>query len=104
MSLWLFLLGSSLSWSRIKIWRWPLPQNNGRGPPPISLTTYGRGARNMERWILGLAVALAITQHAGAYPLEANQIRVIDGDTIAADGRTVHLVGFIAPEMHSAQC
>ncbi len=58
----------------------------------------------MERWILGLAVALAITQHAGAYPLEANQIRVIDGDTIAADGRTVHLVGFIAPEMHSAQC
>jgi endonuclease YncB( thermonuclease family) len=29
---------------------------------------------------------------------------VIDGDTIATNGRTIHLVGFIAPEMQSAQC
>jgi micrococcal nuclease len=58
----------------------------------------------MKRWIHGLAVALAITQHAGAYPIEPHQIRVIDGDTIAADGRTVRLVGFTAPVMQSAKC
>ncbi len=58
----------------------------------------------MKQWIFGLAVVLAMMQHAGAYPIEANQIRVIDGDTIAAAGKTVHLFGFIAPEIESAQC
>jgi endonuclease YncB( thermonuclease family) len=58
----------------------------------------------VARSLFGLAVAIAIAQQAAAYPIESNQIRVIDGDTIAADGRTIHLLGFIAPEMHSAQC
>jgi micrococcal nuclease len=56
------------------------------------------------RWIFGLAVAFAITQYAVAYPVESNQIRVIDGDTISADGKTIHLAGFIAPEVQSPQC
>jgi len=29
---------------------------------------------------------------------------VIDGDTIALNGKTIHLVGFIAPETRDAQC
>jgi endonuclease YncB( thermonuclease family) len=58
----------------------------------------------MTRWIFALAVALAAAQHAGAYPVESDQIRVIDGDTITTAGKTVHLVGFIAPETQSAQC
>ena len=29
---------------------------------------------------------------------------MIDGDTIALNGKTIHLVGFIAPETRDAQC
>jgi micrococcal nuclease len=54
-------------------------------------------------WLF-LIVAPAATQQAAAYPIESNQIRVIDGDTITADGKTIHLFGFIAPEVQSAQC
>ena len=71
----------------------------------ISITTCDVwGTRKMASWILGFAVAFAMVQQAGAYPLEPNQIRVIDGDTIAADGKTIRLVGFIAPEIQSPQC
>jgi micrococcal nuclease len=58
----------------------------------------------MARWQFGIALALAMTQQAVAYPIESNQIRVIDGHTIAADGKTIRLVGFVAPEMQGAQC
>jgi endonuclease YncB( thermonuclease family) len=54
-------------------------------------------------WLF-LIVAAAGTQQAAAYPIESNQIKVIDGDTITADGKTIHLFGFIAPEVQSAQC
>jgi endonuclease YncB( thermonuclease family) len=36
--------------------------------------------------------------------IEPSQVRVIDGDTIALNGKTIHLVGFIAPETRDAQC
>jgi micrococcal nuclease len=54
-------------------------------------------------WLF-LIVAPAVTQQAAAYPIESNQIKVIDGDTITADGKTIHLFGFLAPEVQSAQC
>ena len=37
-------------------------------------------------WLF-LIVAPAVTQQAAAYPIESNQIKVIDADTIAATGR-----------------
>ena len=61
----------------------------------------------MTRWIFGFVLALAISsgvQHAVADPIESQQIRVIDGDTIRVDGKTVHLVGFVVPETYDAQC
>jgi micrococcal nuclease len=63
-----------------------------------------QGIRNMARLIFGFAIALAVMQQAVAYPIESNQIKVIDGDTITADGKTIHLLGFAAPEMQGAQC
>ncbi|HEV7984317.1 MAG TPA: hypothetical protein VGP86_15600 [Xanthobacteraceae bacterium] len=54
-------------------------------------------------WLF-LIFAPAVAQQAAAYPIESNQIKVIDGDTITADGKTIHLFGFIAPEVQSAQC
>jgi endonuclease YncB( thermonuclease family) len=62
------------------------------------------GTAMMTRWIVSCAVALMIAQHVAASPIDAREIRVIDGDTIAAGGKTIHLVGFIAPEIQSAQC
>ena len=58
----------------------------------------------MARLIFGFAVALAMMQQAVAYPIESRQIRVIDGDTIVTDGKTIHLFGFAAPGMQGAQC
>jgi micrococcal nuclease len=63
----------------------------------------------MARLILGFVLfgfvfGLAIMPQAVAYPIESKQIRVIDGDTIIADGKTIHLFGFTAPEMQGAQC
>src|ERR1700674_2058035 len=55
----------------------------------------------MDIWLCGRARDGAAS---GAYPLESNQIRVIDGDTIATDGKTIRLVGFISPEIQSPQC
>jgi endonuclease YncB( thermonuclease family) len=63
-----------------------------------------RGTRNMARLIFGFAIALAVMQQAAAYPIESNQIKVIDGDTITADGKTIRLLGFAPPEMRGAQC
>jgi endonuclease YncB( thermonuclease family) len=58
----------------------------------------------MARWIFRFVVALALTQQAAASAIQSNQIRVIDGDTIITDGKTVHLAGFVAPDIQSAQC
>ena len=58
--------------------------------------------------ILGAAslvsVALLTSQAATAAVVEPRQIQVIDGDTIIVNGKTVHLIGFIAPETYDAQC
>jgi endonuclease YncB( thermonuclease family) len=62
------------------------------------------GTAMMTRWIVSCAVALMIVQRAVGSPIDAQEIRVIDGDTIATGGKTVHLVGFIAPEIQGAQC
>lgn len=62
----------------------------------------------MAQWILGLGLALALNaggaQHADASPVEPRQVRVIDGDTITVDGKTIYLAGFIAPETQGARC
>jgi endonuclease YncB( thermonuclease family) len=59
--------------------------------------------------IVGTAAAcIAILLVAGksliADVVQPQQIRVIDGDTVAVNGKTIHLVGFIAPEKREAQC
>jgi micrococcal nuclease len=51
-----------------------------------------------------IAILLLIGQSALAEVIEPRQVRVIDGDTIAVNGKTVHLVGFVAPETQDAQC
>jgi endonuclease YncB( thermonuclease family) len=58
--------------------------------------------------IAGLALAflaslIAMVASAGAKPIDAHRIHVIDGDTIAVKGirRDVRLVGFNAPETRS---
>ena len=53
---------------------------------------------------LAFATSSGIAQHAGAEPVEPQQVRVIDGDTITVRGKTIHLVGFVAPETQDAQC
>jgi endonuclease YncB( thermonuclease family) len=63
-----------------------------------------QGTRHMSRWIFRLAVALAMTQQVAASSIQSHQIRVIDGDTIIADGKTIHLAGFVAPDIQGAQC
>jgi endonuclease YncB( thermonuclease family) len=62
------------------------------------------GSAMMMRWIFRVVVLATIVQQAGASPIDPQRIRVIDGDTIATGGKTVHLVGFIAPEIQGAQC
>ena len=51
-----------------------------------------------------LAVLIAATV-AGAEPIASGAVTVIDGDTIAAQGKTIRLVGFDTPEGGmNAQC
>jgi endonuclease YncB( thermonuclease family) len=52
---------------------------------------------------LALAAMLAATG-AVAQPIDKSEIRVSDGDTIVARGKTYRLVGFDAPEQWSAKC
>ena len=63
----------------------------------------------MRITIVGIAAAsIAILPMASkssmADVVQPQQIRVIDGDTVAVNGKTIHLVGFIAPEKREAQC
>ena len=51
-----------------------------------------------------VAVLLLAGQSAQADFIESRQVRVIDADTITVNGKMVHLVGFVAPEMRDAQC
>jgi endonuclease YncB( thermonuclease family) len=57
-------------------------------------------------WIAVASVAMLLPagQSALANGIEPREIQVIDGDTITVNGKMVHLIGFIAPETHDAQC
>jgi endonuclease YncB( thermonuclease family) len=56
--------------------------------------------------LLMLAVSIAAPHAADAAPIEPDQVRVIDGDTIRVYNKKpdVRLVGFNAPETGNAQC
>src|SRR5215471_4602069 len=77
-----------------------------RAPKAAFLRAIFRLARraqgNMTRRIFGflllLATSLMGARQVGADFIESQRIRVIDGDTITVDRKTVHLVGFVAPE------
>jgi endonuclease YncB( thermonuclease family) len=59
----------------------------------------------MIRTIAGLVCFVTLVGSSAAEPIAPGAIEVIDGDTIRADGRTVRLVGFDAPEAgYHAQC
>jgi endonuclease YncB( thermonuclease family) len=58
----------------------------------------------MLRFLAVLVVALAAAHPAAASFIDPQQIRVIEGDTIVADGRTVHLSGFVTPDAQGARC
>src|SRR5215470_10061260 len=49
------------------------------------------------------AIMLAVAS-ASAAPISSSEIRVADGDTIFAYGKTYRLVGFDAPETFQAKC
>src|SRR5882762_2463033 len=55
-------------------------------------------------WAALVAILFLAGELARADVVEPWQVRVIDGDTIALNGKTIHLVGFIAPETRDAQC
>jgi endonuclease YncB( thermonuclease family) len=58
----------------------------------------------MFRILAVLTIALATAHHAAASFIDPQQIRVIEGDTIVADGRTVRLSGFVTPDAQGARC
>jgi endonuclease YncB( thermonuclease family) len=58
----------------------------------------------MFRLLAALAIAAVTVHHAAASSISPGQIRVIEGDTIVADGRTVRLSGFVTPESQGARC
>jgi micrococcal nuclease len=51
-----------------------------------------------------VSIPILTSQSATASIVEPREVQVIDGDTITVNGKTIHLVGFIAPETHGAQC
>jgi len=51
-----------------------------------------------------VTILFLASRSAVADVVEPQQVRVIDGDTIALNGKTIHLVGFIAPETQDARC
>jgi endonuclease YncB( thermonuclease family) len=57
----------------------------------------------MYRLLAILALVLT-AQHATASYISPQQIRVIEGDTIVADGKTVHLSGFVTPDPQTRRC
>src|SRR5262245_36701183 len=56
-------------------------------------------------WVF-IAIVLSLLNGVQASPIDAEQIHVIDGDTITIKGRqpSVRLVGFNAPETGRAAC
>jgi endonuclease YncB( thermonuclease family) len=58
----------------------------------------------MFRLLAVLAFALVTAQHAAASFISPQQIRVIEGDTIVAGGRTVRLSGFVTPDPQGTRC
>jgi endonuclease YncB( thermonuclease family) len=63
-----------------------------------------RGANPMLRFLAVLLVSVTTAHHAAASFIDPQQIRVIEGDTIVAAGRTVHLSGFVTPDAQGARC
>ena len=64
------------------------------------------GRLHSQIWLVILSVlAVCSTTLGFAQPIEPRAIEIIDGDTIRANGRTVRLVGFDAPEAgYHARC
>jgi endonuclease YncB( thermonuclease family) len=58
----------------------------------------------MFRVLATLALVLVTAQHATGSFISPQQIRVIEGDTIVADGKTVHLSGFVTPDPQGSRC
>jgi len=58
----------------------------------------------MRSLVAALPILFLASQSAPAEVVDPRQVGVIDGDTITVNGKTIHLVGFIAPEMRDAQC
>ena len=56
------------------------------------------------RTAAGIAILIVVGKSLMADVVQPQQIRVIDGDTIAVNGKTIHLIGFTAPEKQNAQC
>jgi endonuclease YncB( thermonuclease family) len=57
-----------------------------------------KGLLGVMPWEARLTSLPNIVRGPGDHAIEPNAIRVVDGDTIVAHGRTVRLVGFDAPE------
>jgi endonuclease YncB( thermonuclease family) len=58
----------------------------------------------MFRLLVALVVTLVTAHYAAASFISPRQVRVIEGDTIVAEGRTVRLSGFVTPESQGARC
>jgi endonuclease YncB( thermonuclease family) len=72
----------------------------------VTLTRIHPGIAALLAMIAALAVAFTWATAAQAAPIEATDIRVIDGDTIRVyrNQPNVRLVGFNAPETRRAVC
>jgi endonuclease YncB( thermonuclease family) len=69
-----------------------------------STASCARGAIIMFRLLAMLALVLVTAQDAAASFISPQQIRVIEGDMIVADGRTVRLSGFVTPDPQGSRC
>lgn len=54
--------------------------------------------------ILAVVIVAVVTAWPSAHTIRPNQIYVIDGDTIDADGQRFRLVGYDTPEIYSPKC
>ena len=54
--------------------------------------------------LLSLLALILLAAPALAEPISPDRIRVVDGDTIRVQGKSVRLVGFNTPETYRARC
>jgi endonuclease YncB( thermonuclease family) len=58
----------------------------------------------MFRLLAALVITAVTAHYATASFISPQQIRVIEGDTIVTEGKTVRLSGFVTPESQGARC